>query len=396
MFEELQMAPPDPILGLTEAFKKDPNPDKINLGVGVYKDESGKTPIFSAVKKAQEEILKTQTSKTYLPIPGSAEYATAVQQLLFGPGSDIVSSGKVVTAQTPGGTGALRIVGDFLKKVRPQAKVWLSDPSWANHFGVFTAAGFEIAKYPYYDARNKCLDLEAMLATLKTIPEGDIVVLHACCHNPTGTDPAKQQWLKIRDIVAERKLLPLFDLAYQGFADGIDEDAAAPRLFCESCSEIIIASSFSKNAGLYRERVGALSVVCGLAETAAKAFSHIKIAIRRCYSNPPSYGAAIISAIMHSPELRAEWESEVKMIRERIHQMRQLFVKTLKEKGVQLDFSFIVRQNGMFSLSGLAKEQVNKLREKYSIYVVNSGRINVAGTTTDNMDRLCQAIADVL
>ncbi|MHC4721956.1 MAG: amino acid aminotransferase [Planctomycetota bacterium] len=396
MFEKLQMAPADPILGLTEAFNNDPNPDKINLGVGVYKDESGTTPILACVKAAEERILKAETTKSYLPIPGGAEFAAATQQLLFGAGSDIIADGKAATAQTPGGTGALRIAGEFLKKLRPTAKVWLSNPTWSNHLGVFGEAGFQLQKYPYYDADGKCIDFEAMINALKAIGQGDIVLLHACCHNPTGIDPALEQWKKILDVVSQQKFTPLLDFAYQGLANGIEEDAAGLRLFCDSGLEMLIASSFSKNFGLYKERVGALTVVCDSAETAQNVLSHIKIRIRRNYSNPPSHGAAIVSTIMNDPQLRTQWEAEVATIRERIRQMRELFVKTLKEKGVQRDFSFITKQNGMFSFSGLTKDQVNQLREKYSVYIVGSGRINVAGMTPKNMDRLCEAIADVL
>ncbi len=396
MFEELQMAPADPILGLTEAFNNDPNPDKINLGVGVYKDESGKTPILACVKAAEGEILKAETTKSYLPIPGGAEFAAATQQLLFGAGSDIITNSKAATVQTPGGTGALRIAGEFLKKIRPDAKLWLSNPTWANHLGVFGEVGFQLQKYPYYDADDKCIDFEAMINALKAIGQGDIVLLHACCHNPTGIDPTLEQWKKILDVVSQQKFTPLLDFAYQGLANGIEEDAAGLRLFCDSGLELLIASSFSKNFGLYKERVGALTVLCDSAETAQNVLSHIKIRIRRNYSNPPSHGAAIVSTIMNDPQLHTQWESEVATIRERIHQMRELFVKTLKEKGVQRDFSFITKQNGMFSFSGLTKDQVNQLREKYSVYIVGSGRINVAGMTPKNMDRLCEAIADVL
>jgi aspartate/tyrosine/aromatic aminotransferase len=396
MFEQLQPAPADPILGLTEAFNLDPNPDKINLGVGVYKDESGNTPIFESVKEAEERILKSETTKSYLPMTGSGEFAEATRQLLFGADSDIIKSGKAATAQTPGGTGALRIAGEFLKKIRPTAKIWVSNPTWANHIGVFETAGFEVQKYPYYDDAGKCINLEEMIGALKTVPSGDIVLLHACCHNPTGLDPTFEQWKKIIDVVTRQKLTPMLDFAYQGLADGIDRDAAALRLFAGSGAEMLIASSFSKNFGLYRERVGALTLVCDSVQTAQNVLSHIKLTIRRNYSNPPSHGAAVVSTIMNDPVLRRRWEAEVGSIRERIHQMRDLFVKTLKEKGVQRDFSFITKQNGMFSLSGLTKDQVNQLRDKYSVYIVGSGRINVAGMTIKNMDRLCETVADVL
>jgi aromatic-amino-acid transaminase len=396
MFEKLEMAPADPILGLTEAFKKDTNPNKINLGVGVYEDDSGKTPIMHSVKKAEEKILKTQTTKNYLPINGPAEYGAAVAELVFGKGSEIVKAGRVVTAQTPGGTGALRISGEFLKKYVPGAKVWVSDPTWANHNGIFGAAGFAIKTYPYYDADTNGLNFKAMLAAINTIPEGDIILLHGCCHNPTGIDPTVEQWKKISQTVAARKVMPLIDFAYQGLAAGLEEDAAGVRLLCSMVPEAVVCSSFSKNFGLYNERVGALSIMSADAEAAQKALSHMKTTIRQCYSNPPSHGGLIITTIMNDPQLRKEWELEVKEIRDRIHKMRGLLVETLRAKGVAGDFSFIKQQNGMFSFSGLTKAQVEALKNKYAIYIVGSGRINVAGMTTKNMDALCVAIADVL
>jgi aspartate/tyrosine/aromatic aminotransferase len=396
MFEELQMAPADPILGLSEAFGNDTNPEKINLGVGVYKDELGKTPILDSVKKAEERILKSETSKSYLPIPGGKDFAVVVQQLLFGPDSETIKTDRAVTAQTPGGTGALRIAGEFLRKIRPDAVLRVSDPTWANHTGIFGDAGFKVEKYPYYDRENKCLDFDAMINALNQIPAGDIVLVHGCCHNPTGMDPSLEQFKQISLVLKKRNVLPLIDFAYQGLADGIEEDAAGVRIICDSNPEAVITSSFSKNFGLYNERTGALTVVCESAETAEKAFSHLKLTIRTCYSNPPAHGGAIVSTVMADPKLKALWESEVKGIRDRINEMRVLFVKTLKDKGVTRDFSFITKQKGMFSLSGLNKAQVDTLRQKYSIYIVGSGRINVAGMTPSNMDRLCSAIADVL
>jgi len=396
MFEKLEMLPADAILGLTEAFKKDANPNKINLGVGVYKDETAQTPIFDSVKKAEEKILQSQTSKSYLPIPGSDKYAAVVQGLIFGPGSEVITNKRAVTAQTPGGTGGLRIAGAFLKNIRPSAKLWVSDPTWANHLGIFSDAGFEVKTYPYYNPADKSLNFKAMINALKQIEAGDIILLHGCCHNPTGVDPSLEQWKQIASVLVEQKLLPLIDFAYQGLADGIEADAAGARLLTKSCGEVVIVNSFSKNFGLYNERVGGVTVVCDSQETAEKVFSHMKIVIRRCYSNPPSHGASIVTMIINDPKLRNEWEAEVKGIRSRIHQMRELFVKTLKEKGADRDFSFIVKQNGMFSFSGLNKSQVDKLREKYSIYIVGSGRINVAGMTPGNMDGLCDAIVDVL
>ena len=396
MFENVEMLPADAILGLTEAFKKDANLDKVNLGVGIYKNSAGVTPIFEADKKAEVILGEKLASKTYLPIPGSKEYGMVVQKLLFGEGSSIIKTGRAVTAQSPGGTGALRIAGEVLKKIRPQAKLWVSDPTWANHTGIFGNAGLEIEKYRYYNPESKTLDFDGMIESLGKAAKGDIVLLHGCCHNPTGVDPNPEQWKKIGAVIKEGGLLPIVDFAYQGLANGIEEDAVGLRIICEMCDEVAIASSFSKNFGLYNERVGAITFLCDSAETAAKVFTHIKLVIRRCYSNPPAHGSELVTTIMNDSQLRSLWEDEVKSIRDRIRQMRQLFVQTLKEKGVTGDFTFITKQNGMFSYSGLTKEQVDTLREKYSIYIVGSGRINVAGMTADNMDRICEAIAAVL
>ena len=396
MFENIEMLPADAILGLTEAFKNDANPDKVNLGVGIYKNADGVTPIFEADKKAEKILQEKLASKTYLPIPGSNEYGKVVQELLFGPSSSIIEQGRAVTAQSPGGTGALRIAGEVLKKILPEAKLWISDPTWANHTGIFGNAGLEIEKYRYYNPDSKTLDFDGMLESLSKASKGDIVLLHGCCHNPTGIDPAPEQWKKIAELVKKLQILPVVDFAYQGLAKGIEEDAAGLRTLCGICDEVVVASSFSKNFGLYNERTGAVTFLCDSADAAARIFSHIKLVIRRCYSNPPAHGSAIVTTIMSDPQLRGLWEDEVKAMRDRIHQMRELFVKTLKQKGAKGDFSFITKQNGMFSFSGLTKEQVQKLREKYSIYIVGSGRINVAGMTADNMDRICEAIAAVL
>lgn len=396
MFGTLDMAPPDPILGLTEAFKKDTKPDKINLGVGVYKDAQNKTPVFASVKRAEERLLASESTKDYLPIPGSSEYAAAVQQLVFGADHEIIRSKRVVTAHTPGGTGALRVAGDFLHVKFPGARIWLSEPTWENHVNIFAAAGVEVLRYPYYDAVNKDLKFDALIAALHSIPEGDVVLFHACCHNPCGMDPSPDQWKTFAEIAAQRGFLPFFDFAYQGLADGLEEDAAGPRIFAKTCPEMIVASSFSKNFGLYNERVGALSLVTASADNAQRTVSHVKRSIRANYSNPPSHGAAIVVGVLQDAELRALWEGEVSEMRGRINGMRRLFVETLKAKGVQRDFSFLTRQKGMFSFSGLSLEQVQALREKHALYIVNSGRINVAGMTPGNMDRLCAALADVI
>lgn len=395
-FDSLPMAPADPILGLTEAFNKDPNPNKINLSVGVYKDAEGKTPVFRAVKRAEEQILQRETSKDYMPIQGSPAYAERVQALVLGADHPAVVERRVATAHTPGGTGALRVAADFIKQMLPGRTVWLSDPTWPNHPNVFKAAGLPVQIYPYFDAAANALDFEAMTAKLRTLPEGDVVVLHGCCHNPTGIDPTPEQWQIIGDIMTERNLLPLIDFAYQGLGDGLEEDAAGVRSLCRPGRDVLICSSFSKNFGLYNERVGALTVVAANEQGVQAALSQIKACIRANYSNPPAHGAAIITTVLGDPELRAEWEAEVAAMRERINGMRALFVDTLRAKGVQRDFSFLKRQRGMFSFSGLTKEQVETLRRKYAIYILASGRINVAGMTEHNVGALCDAIAEVL
>ena len=397
MFDALPLAPPDAILGLGEAFKKDPNPKKINLSVGVYKDERGETPILASVKDAERQLLEKEKSKGYLSIEGLAEYGSRVQELLFGAGHEILTSGRAVTAQTPGGTGALRVAADLLRKHYPTAKVWVSKPTWANHPAIFAAAGQQVETYSYIDAAGQGLDFSAMLAALKQIPAGDIVLLHACCHNPTGIDPTAEQWREISKVMAERKLLPLVDFAYQGFGDGLAEDAAGLRELAKVNPELLVCSSFSKNFGLYGERVGALTLVAGSADSAQQALTQVRVGIRTNYSNPPIHGGALVAAVLSDPKLRQQWDQEVAAMRTRIHQMRKLFVETMKAKAPKHDFSFIARQRGMFSFSGLSNLQVDELRTKHAVYVVgNGGRINVAGMTANNMQALCDAIAAVL
>jgi aspartate/tyrosine/aromatic aminotransferase len=396
MFERLEMAPPDPILGLTEAFKKDPNPAKINLGVGVYKDEQGNTPVLQSVKRAEERLLAREQSKNYLAIDGAPEYAAAVQELLFGPGHELLGAGRLATVHTPGGTGALRVAADFVHRRFPQSRVWISDPTWANHPQVFRAAGLAVETYTYFDPATNGLAFDRMLVALEQIPAGDVVLLHGCCHNPTGVDPTAAQWERIAELVGRRRLLPLVDFAYQGLGDGLREDAVGLMALCRRGVELLVASSFSKNFGLYNERVGALTAVTGNPEATARVLSHLKVCIRANYSNPPAHGSAIIAAVWQDPELCRLWEGEVQAMRDRINGMRGRFVEALKAREVARDFTFIGRQRGMFSFSGLTKEQVAALRQRYAIYIVDSGRINVAGMTETNMDALCTAIAAVL
>ena len=396
MFDRIEMAPPDPILGLEEAFKRDPNPAKINLAAGVYKDADGATPILHVVKRAEEQILLDEISKSYLGIVGAPEYATVVQGLIFGADHSLVSSGRAVTAHAPGGTGALRVAAEFIKRANPSARVWLSQPTWPNHANVMRAAGLEVATYPYFDAPANRLSFDALLETLAQLPEGDVVVLHGGCHNPTGIDPSPDQWAAIADVLTARRALPLVDFAYQGFAEGIDEDAAGVRTLCDRLGELLIATSYSKNFGLYNERVGALTLVAASPAAANAALSQIKSLIRANYSNPPAHGAKIVTTILRSAELRSDWEIEVAAMRGRIHQMRRRFVEQLIALGVERDFSFIERQHGMFSFTGLTKDQVLTLRSQHAIYIVDSGRINVAGLTEANLPVLSAAIASVL
>lgn len=397
MFESLEMAPPDPILGITEAFKKDPKPGKINLSIGVYCDESGKTPVFNSVKKAEQRILENEKTKNYVsPNSGTVEYCAAVQGLLFGAGHEAIASKRCATAHTPGGTGALRVAADFIKFIKPDAKVWLSEPTWPNHPSIFAASGIPTTTYPYYDADGKKLNLGPLLDALKKVPAGDFVLLHGCCHNPTGMDPIVDEWNAIAEVAKTQGWVPLFDFAYQGLADGLAEDARCLTPFVSSGREVYICSSFSKNFGLYNERVGALTLVADSEVNAQKALSHLKRIIRTNYSNPPAHGSNIVTTILNDATLRTEWEGEVKGMRDRIAGMRQEFVDTLKAKGVTQDFAFLTKQKGMFSFSGLTKAHVDALKEKYGIYIVGSGRINVAGMTPSNMDALCSAIAEVL
>jgi len=396
MLEKLQMAPPDPILGLGEAFKKDPHPHKINLSVGVFQDADGKTPILGVVKEAEQRLLSEESNKSYLSIDGLPEYGRHVRELLFGAGHEIIGQRRGVTAQTPGGTGALRVAADFFQQKLQGRRMWVSRPTWVNHTSIFEAAGLQVDTYPYLDAAGTGLDSDALLAVLQAIPAGDAVCLHASCHNPTGIDPTVEQWRQIGQVLRERQLLPLVDFAYQGFAQGVEEDRAGLVQLAAICPELLVCSSFSKNFGLYGERVGALTLVAPTEEAAQIALSHIKICIRTNYSNPPKHGGAIVAMILGDPALHARWLVDVQAMRDRIAGMRQLFVDTLRATGVTRDFSFITRQRGMFSYSGITPEQVDKLRSDYAIYIVRSGRINVAGMTPANMDRLCDAIKAVL
>jgi|TARA_R110002051_G_scaffold147376_1_gene220169 aromatic-amino-acid transaminase len=396
IFSKVTLAPADPILGLTDAFKADTRPHKVNLGVGIYKDEAGQTPILSSVKKAEAILLETEKTKNYLGIEGVQAYNQVVQELLFGPQSTIITDKRAVTAQAPGGTGSLRVASEFLVRNTGSTTIWVSNPTWANHQNIFETAGLTVKEYRYYKAESHDMDFDAMLADLSTANVGDVVLLHGCCHNPTGIDLSLDQWQQVANICLEKSLLPLFDFAYQGFGAGIEEDAQGLRAVAAVVPELLIANSFSKNFGLYNERVGAVTIVAETQQDAVTSFSQIKKTIRANYSNPPAHGGLIVSTILSDAALRQEWQAELTLMRERIAEMRTLFVESLKSEGVQQDFSFISRQNGMFSFSGLNKSQVARLKDEFAIYIVGSGRISVAGLTKNNMAAVCKAIAQVI
>lgn len=396
ILENIEMAPKDPILGVTEAYVADTNPKKVNLGVGVYTDDDGKVPVLQCVRKAEQKLTEAPLPRGYLPIDGIAAYDKATQQALFGADSEPVKSGRVVTVQTLGGTGGLKVGGDFLRRFNPGADLFISDPSWENHRAVFEYAGFTVKTYPYYDAATNGVKFDALLAALKAMAKGSVVVLHACCHNPTGIDLTPAQWQQVLAAVKQCELVPFLDLAYQGFSDGLDADAAVVRQFANELPAVFVASSFSKSMSLYGERVGALSIVTRDKEEAARTLSQLKRVIRTNYSNPPTHGGQAVAMVLTNPELRAQWEQELGGMRDRIKVMRKALVDKVREQRADFDFDFIVEQRGMFSYSGLTKAQVTKLREKYSIYALDSGRICVAALNTKNIDYVAKAIGDVL
>ena len=396
VFSAIEMAPRDPILGITEAFNADTNPAKINLGVGVYYDDNGKVPLLSCVDKAETILIAQHAPRTYLPIEGLAAYDKAVQELVFGADSAVIQEKRAVTVQALGGTGALKIGADFLKRFSPSSDVYISDPSWENHRALFESAGFEVVSYPYYDAKTHGVNFEGMLSALNSYEAGTVVVLHACCHNPTGVDLTVDQWKQVVEVVKARALVPFLDIAYQGFGDGIDADAAAVRLFAQSELNVFVSSSFSKSFSLYGERVGALSIITGSKEEAARVLSQLKRVIRTNYSNPPTHGGSVVAAVLASADLRATWETELAEMRDRIRAMRNGLVERLKASGVDRDFSFVNAQRGMFSYSGLTAPQVDRLREEFGIYAVSTGRICVAALNTRNLDAVANAIAHVL
>jgi aromatic-amino-acid transaminase len=394
MFEQIERVPGDAILGLIQAFKNDTNPNKVDLGVGVYRDAMGNTPVMRAVKQAEELLLKNETTKTYIDSHGDPRFGLAVLPMVLGERSPVLEAKRASATQSPGGTGALRLAADFIATHLPGKGIWVSDPTWPNHHGIFPAAGIALHKYPYVDADNR-LDFDGMLAALKQIPEGDVVVLHACCHNPTGFDLSREQWQQVLEVLRERTLLPLIDFAYQGFGEGLDEDAYAVRLLAENLDEVIITSSCSKNFGIYCERTGCLIMVAKNAEQMQNVRSQVAIVARENYSNPPAHGGAIVATILHSAELSAMWREELTEMRDRINTLRRDFVEALKPFGLDARFAHVAEQRGMFSYTGLSPEQVDRLRDEFGIYMVRSGRANVAGFSRENLPYLAKAFAAV-
>ena len=392
----LQTAPIDPIISVSEAFFADPNPKKVNLGIGIYCDDSGKVPVLSCIKEAEKKFVAAGKPKYYLPMDGLGAFNRAAQHLLFGAEHAAVREKRVVTAQTLGGSGALKVGADWLRVLNPQVEVWISDPSWENHSAIFEGAGFKVNSYPYYDAASRSIRLDAMLTTLRGLPRGTIVVLHACCHNPTGLDPTPQQWQQIREAVKKAELVPFLDIAYQGFADGLDADAAEVRRFADEYPLVVVASSFSKSLSLYSERVGALSLVTGSTDEAARALSHVKRVVRANYSGPPSYGGGLATNVLTDPVLREKWEGELAAMRDRVKSVRRQLVEKIRARRADFDLNYVIEQRGMFSYSGLTPAQVRRLRDQYSIYALESGRVCVAALNSHNVDYVAEAIADVL
>ena len=394
LFQSVELAPRDPILGMTEQYNGDTRPGKVNLAVGVYYDDNGKIPLLEAVRKAEIARVEAAAARGYLPIEGIAGYNRAAQELVLGKNSALIADGRAITMQALGGTGALKIGADLLKQLVPGAKVAISDPSWENHRALFERAGFQVVSYPYYDAASHGLNLAGMLDFLRSLPAQTIVVLHACCHNPTGVDPTPAQWREIATVVKERDLIPFLDIAYQGFGDGLD--AAAVRLFADLDMTMLISSSFSKSFSLYGERVGALTIVTSSKDESNRVLSQIKRVIRTNYSNPPTHGGTIVASVLNSPELFGLWDTELAGMRERIRLMRRQLVEKLKAAGVNRDFSFVMAQRGMFSYSGLSAKQVDRLRDAHGIYAVSTGRICVAALNSGNIDGVVKAIAEVM
>jgi aromatic-amino-acid transaminase len=392
----VELAPRDPILGLTETFVADKNPRKVNLGVGVYYDDEGKVPLLECVRRAERMLVEQAAPRSYLPIDGLPAYDRAVQALVFGADARALKEGRIVTVQALGGTGGLKVGADFLRRLAPAAEAWVSEPTWENHRGLFENAGFKVRTYPYYDARTHGVDFAAMMTALGSLPAGSVVVLHACCHNPTGVDLSSEQWTAVIDVVVSRGLLPFLDFAYQGFGDGIEADAAAVRRFAELGIPVFVSSSFSKSLSLYGERVGSLNVVATTTDEANRVLSQLKRLVRTNYSNPPTHGGRVVAAVLTTPELRTIWETELTQMRERIKQMRAALVERLKQRAPRSDFGFVLSQRGMFSYSGLTRDQVVRLREEFGVYAIESGRVCVAAINSRNVDYVAESLARVI
>ena len=396
LFETVELAPRDPILGLNEQYNADERTGKVNLGVGVYYDDQGRIPLLQAVKKAEDALVANATARSYLPIEGIAAYNKGAQTLLLGADSPIIAEGRALTVQSLGGTGALKIGADFLKQLLPNSQVFISDPSWENHRALFERAGFQVGTYAYYDAATHGLNFDGMLASLRAMPAQSIVVLHACCHNPTGVDPTPEQWAQVAKVIQEQKLVPFLDIAYQGFGDGLDQDASVVRQFAALGLSMLVSSSFSKSFSLYGERVGALTLVTTSKDETSRVLSQVKRVIRTNYSNPPTHGGKVVATVLNSPELFQLWSDELAGMRDRIRAMRSQLVEKLKAHGIAQNFDFVLQQRGMFSYSGLSADQVERLRNEYGVYAVSSGRICVAALNSQNIDYVVESIAKVL
>ena len=396
MFQALQPLPPDPILGLSAAFKADPNPNKVDLGIGVYKDENGNTPVMKAVKLAEESLLNSQATKSYVGPTGALDYNETIARMVLGDNLLDSLGGRRVTVQTPGGCGGLRLAADFIAKANADTTVWVSNPTWANHKPLLGSAGLKFNQYPYYDYATHSVDFDSMLACLKQVPQGDLVLLHGCCHNPSGADLSPEQWLQVRDVAVQQGFTVFIDLAYQGMGTGLEEDVYGVRLLAESLPELIVVSSCSKNFGLYRERTGAVTLICESEESCKTASTLLAAAARANYSMPPDHGAALVQLIINTPKLRKIWDEELTEVRERINRLRSQFVQRLKDAAIEQDFSFIENEKGMFSFLGVTEDQIKVLINKYSIYLVNSSRINVASINDSNIDYLISSLKEVL
>lgn len=396
MFDQLPLLPADPILGLSQAYALDSNPNKVDLGVGVYKNDAGQTPIMKAVALAQEVRFQTETTKSYTPPAGIAGANEAVKKLVFGEHHSALQDNRVRVVQTPGGCGSLRVAAELIQRAKPGATIWVSTPTWANHIPLLSSAGIQIREYPYYDYNTHSIDFAAMLAVLNTVPQGDLVLLHACCHNPSGADLTQEQWQQVADVLLARGVIAFIDMAYQGFGDGLNEDAYGVRLMAEKLPEVVVATSFSKNFGLYRERAGSLALVCRNPQEADATFSQMLSVARSIYSMPPAHGAYLVDVILHDETLTHAWETELDEMRERIASLRVGLVEALNKLQDQRDFSFIAKEKGMFSFLGLSKEQVAKLKSEYSIYMTDNSRISVAGLSLDKLDYVAKAIVAVL